>query len=76
MLFSGGVDSAVLAALADRCLPPHEPIDLINVAFEYQDASADAAGLCFASPDRRLGLRALRQLWYAVCERSGQKLCV
>ena len=36
VLFSGGVDSAVLAALADMCLPPDEPIDLLNVAFEQQ----------------------------------------
>jgi len=49
ILFSGGVDSMVLTALADRlanniviyffllggarCLHPSEPIDLINVAF-------------------------------------------
>ncbi|XP_005097947.1 asparagine synthetase domain-containing protein 1 [Aplysia californica] len=34
ILFSGGLDSSVLAALADRCVPPEEPIDLLNVAFE------------------------------------------
>lgn len=32
ILFSGGVDSMVIAALVDRVLPPDEPIDLINVA--------------------------------------------
>ena len=33
VLFSGGVDSAVLALLLDRSLPAGETIDLINVAF-------------------------------------------
>ncbi len=33
VLFSGGLDSTVLAALVDLHLPPHCPIDLVNVAF-------------------------------------------
>lgn len=33
VLFSGGLDSSVLALLLDRCLPKDESIDLINVAF-------------------------------------------
>lgn len=36
ILFSGGLDSIVLAALTDRCVPPDESIDLINVAFEQK----------------------------------------
>ena len=31
--FSGGIDSAVIAALADRIVPTGEQVDLINVAF-------------------------------------------
>ena len=34
VLFSGGLDSAVIAALAREALPPEEPLDLINVAFQ------------------------------------------
>lgn len=48
---SGGVDSTVIAALAHACLPPEEPVDLVNVCF--------AEG---ASPDRVAALDALREL--------------
>ncbi|KAH7915329.1 asparagine synthase-domain-containing protein [Hygrophoropsis aurantiaca] len=34
VLFSGGIDSTVLAFLAHRHIPVDEPIDLLNVAFE------------------------------------------
>eukprot|EP00075_Anas_platyrhynchos_P027521 XP_027316774.1 asparagine synthetase domain-containing protein 1 [Anas platyrhynchos] len=37
VLFSGGVDSMVLAALADRHVPVEEPIDLLNVAFMMKE---------------------------------------
>ncbi|XP_034417215.1 asparagine synthetase domain-containing protein 1 [Cyclopterus lumpus] len=36
ILFSGGLDSMILAALADRHIPAHQPIDLLNVAFKLQ----------------------------------------
>lgn len=36
ILFSGGLDSTVLAALADEFVLPGEPIDLLNVAFERE----------------------------------------
>ncbi|KAF1382252.1 hypothetical protein PFLUV_G00141790 [Perca fluviatilis] len=36
ILFSGGIDSMVLAALADRHIPAHQSIDLLNVAFKLQ----------------------------------------
>ncbi|XP_059199430.1 asparagine synthetase domain-containing protein 1 [Centropristis striata] len=38
VLFSGGIDSMILAALADRHIPAHQPIDLLNVAFKLQVA--------------------------------------
>ncbi|KAI0651670.1 asparagine synthase-domain-containing protein [Trametes meyenii] len=34
VFFSGGIDSTMLAFLADRHVDPNEPIDLLNVAFE------------------------------------------
>ncbi|XP_068427879.1 asparagine synthetase domain-containing protein 1 [Clinocottus analis] len=36
ILFSGGIDSMILAALADRHIPAHQPIDLLNVAFKLK----------------------------------------
>eukprot|EP01127_Copromyxa_protea_P021803 TRINITY_DN759_c3_g1_i1.p1 TRINITY_DN759_c3_g1~~TRINITY_DN759_c3_g1_i1.p1 ORF type:complete len:585 (+),score=113.26 TRINITY_DN759_c3_g1_i1:274-2028(+) len=63
ILFSGGVDSAVIAAMAGLSLPPDDPIDLINVAFsltgnDYHTSSdrklARTAweNLCRVQPDR------------------------
>ncbi|KAI0757184.1 asparagine synthase-domain-containing protein [Daedaleopsis nitida] len=34
VFFSGGIDSTMIAYLADRHVHPDEPIDLLNVAFE------------------------------------------
>ena len=44
LLFSGGLDSIVLAILSHRHVPAQEPIDLLNVAFSNlnkQPASGD-----------------------------------
>ncbi|XP_074858072.1 asparagine synthetase domain-containing protein 1 isoform X2 [Carettochelys insculpta] len=37
ILFSGGIDSMLIAALADRHIPLDEPIDLLNVAFMIRE---------------------------------------
>ncbi|XP_042586421.1 asparagine synthetase domain-containing protein 1-like [Cyprinus carpio] len=37
ILFSGGIDSMILAALADKHIPADRPIDLLNVAFKIQE---------------------------------------
>ncbi|KAF3695154.1 Asparagine synthetase domain-containing protein 1 [Channa argus] len=37
ILFSGGIDSMILAALADQHIPAHQPIDLLNVAFKLKE---------------------------------------
>lgn len=51
LLFSGGLDSTTLAAMADRSLPDGEPIDLVNVCFDGG-----------RSPDRVASLDALEEL--------------
>nr|XP_057938565.1 asparagine synthetase domain-containing protein 1 [Doryrhamphus excisus] len=37
ILFSGGIDSMILAVLANSHIPAHHPIDLLNVAFQLQE---------------------------------------
>lgn len=49
VLFSGGLDSTVLAAVLARVLPPSVAIELVNVAFFAEGGSADSA------PDRTAG---------------------
>ena len=50
VLFSGGIDSVVLAAMCDNHVPPEEPIDLINVAFMSDKIKISS------SPDRAAAL--------------------
>ena len=52
ILFSGGLDSMVLAALASQHVPPDEPIDLINVSFADSSSSSDFDKV----PDRQNGI--------------------
>ena len=52
VLFSGGVDCMVLAALAHRHVPADEPIDLLNVAFCNTDT-----GMPTPSPPQELSSR-------------------
>nr|GMD15179.1 asparagine synthetase domain-containing protein 1 isoform X1 [Ipomoea batatas] len=54
LLFSGGLDSMILAALMDQCMDAEYEIDLLNVSFDGQCA-----------PDRisaRAGLKELRRI--------------
>jgi asparagine synthetase B (glutamine-hydrolysing) len=51
LLFSGGVDSTLLAALTHEALPPGVPIDLANICFDGGK-----------SPDRRAAQSALQEL--------------
>lgn len=65
IMFSGGLDSTVLAALTDRIWPADEPIDLLNVAFPSPTRSktgGDSFSDVFAVPDRLTGLNALEEL--------------
>jgi asparagine synthetase B (glutamine-hydrolysing) len=50
VLFSGGIDSTLLALLAHNHVPRDQPIDLLNVAFDEN------------APDRVTGLVALEEL--------------
>ncbi|TFK87953.1 hypothetical protein K466DRAFT_521683 [Polyporus arcularius HHB13444] len=53
VFFSGGIDSTVIAFLADRHVPPDEPIDLLNVAFENPRKQAvKVEGNIYALPKR------------------------
>ncbi|XP_022776740.1 asparagine synthetase domain-containing protein 1 isoform X2 [Durio zibethinus] len=54
VLFSGGLDSMILAALLDECLDPDYEIDLLNVSFDGESA-----------PDRisaKAGIKELRRV--------------
>ncbi|XWS34198.1 hypothetical protein CRYUN_Cryun21dG0019900 [Craigia yunnanensis] len=54
VLFSGGLDSMILAALLDECLDPNYEIDLLNVSFDGESA-----------PDRisaKAGVKELRRV--------------
>lgn len=53
VMFSGGIDSMVIARLADLHTPPEQPIELLNVAFGAGAARA---------PDRLSGLSGWREL--------------
>jgi len=57
VLFSGGVDCALIARALDLVLPTYDPIELINVAFEAVDAEGD-----FDVPDRRSAISCLSEL--------------
>jgi asparagine synthetase B (glutamine-hydrolysing) len=64
VLFSGGLDSTLLAYYSHLILPPDTPIDLVNVAFQnprvHRDPSKDPYSQC---PDRQTGLSA----WSTLC---------
>lgn len=90
VLFSGGVDSAVLAALLHQALPADEPIDLISVCFktprpnEPVAAEEVVAAPCLlaelltasGSPDRKAAWRAYHDLRVAYPARRWRLVCV
>eukprot|EP00092_Neocalanus_flemingeri_P011417 GFUD01012303.1.p1 GENE.GFUD01012303.1~~GFUD01012303.1.p1 ORF type:complete len:580 (+),score=219.59 GFUD01012303.1:250-1740(+) len=55
VLFSGGLDSCVLAHLAAEQLPPGQPLHLLNVAFQQGGGGFDV-------PDRLTGIQAFKEL--------------
>ena len=64
LLFSGGLDSAILAAIAHNHIEPNETIDLINVAFEKKKNSN------YNVPDRITGRQTLEELLKICSERK------
>lgn len=68
VLFSGGLDCTLLARLTHEILPPDQPVDLLNVAFENPRISAlktkeDSDGYNYSScPDRATGLKSYLEL--------------
>ncbi|EZA50264.1 hypothetical protein DMN91_012536 [Ooceraea biroi] len=71
ILFSGGLDSAILAAIADRYVPKDESIDLINVAFEkpgsrqkinHANDEGDNVTQKYDVPDRKTGRQTYSEL--------------
>ncbi|XP_017871758.1 PREDICTED: asparagine synthetase domain-containing protein CG17486 [Drosophila arizonae] len=73
ILFSGGIDCSILAVLADKYVPPSEPIELINVAFERVAGAADQS---WSVPDRQTSLQSLLELQRLCPQRSWQLLQV
>lgn len=57
ILFSGGIDSAILALLASQYVEADEPIDLLNVSFERPANSNN-----FECPDRLTCISTLEEL--------------
>lgn len=64
ILFSGGLDCTVLARMSHDLLPPDEPIDLLNVAFENPRIHKDVASDCVFElcPDRITGRASYEEL--------------
>jgi asparagine synthetase B (glutamine-hydrolysing) len=63
ILFSGGLDCTILASLAHLCIPEHEPIDLLNVAFENPRVNAHHQSTDpYAVPDRKTAVQGFHEL--------------
>jgi len=65
VLFSGGLDSVILAALCHNHIPINQPIDLINVSFSNSEQNANI-DLYNSTPDREAAIfshRELERIW-------------
>eukprot|EP01134_Creolimax_fragrantissima_P006594 CFRG6594T1 len=61
ILFSGGVDSMIMAFLSDRHIPKDSSIDLVNVAFENPRIKTSSASP-YDVPDRITGRQGYEEL--------------
>lgn len=66
ILFSGGIDSLLLACIMHRVLPPQCPIILLNVSFQNRRIGSEYE----SAPDRVLGRRAFKALENTFSERQ------
>ncbi|KAI3647530.1 hypothetical protein MP228_007751 [Amoeboaphelidium protococcarum] len=73
IMFSGGIDCSVLAAVLHRTLPSNQSIDLLNVAFEnprfIQNNKLDSSQM-YQVPDRLTGLSSYAELKQRYPERQ------
>ncbi len=74
VMFSGGIDCMLIAALAHRHVPLEHSIDLINVAFSQQEH--DGPIMQVASPDRDAAVAGLAELQRACPGRRWRLICV
>lgn len=70
VLFSGGIDSMMLAYMANQHLPEGAVIDLLNVSFEHTIRAHIGSGKSksYTSPDRKTGISGYDEL-KRVCPR-------
>eukprot|EP00984_Skeletonema_dohrnii_P007236 scaffold2617_cov122-Skeletonema_dohrnii-CCMP3373.AAC.3 len=76
VLFSGGIDSVVLAALSHRHVPPTQPIDLINVSFFNDSVDGNSQGLLTQSPDRLAAILSYNEMQARFPERTWRFVAV
>jgi len=74
VLFSGGIDSVVLAALSQRHVPIDQTIDLINVSF-YKDADLGSK-TAPTSPDRLAAILSYQEMRHRFPERKWRFVAV
>eukprot|EP00979_Chaetoceros_neogracilis_P010297 scaffold2433_cov139-Chaetoceros_neogracile.AAC.1 len=77
VLFSGGVDSVVLAALSHEHVPIDQPIDLINVAFASSTSSQQHQEDPYSSsPDRQAALLSYEEMIHKFPNRKWRFIAV
>jgi len=75
VLFSGGIDSVVLAALSHRHIPLSQPIDLINISF-FNDADNENNATTPTSPDRLAAILSYNEMLRRFPERRWRFVAV
>lgn len=76
VLFSGGIDSVVLAALSHRHVPSNQPIDLINVSFFNDSADGNSQSSLTRSPDRLAAILSYKEMQSRFPERTWRFIAV